>query len=205
MACRTDGGLDRTRGRRVALGVVGGLISLLASGCLNPELVNRAMGTLYPVAPGDTPFLLVRVVNQTPATVDFVVTYDDGSDQDQTVRFTDLTPEVGEDGILLPWPVFRLALGDLDDTAAGSITATFTDGLTVQVPFGRPALQAGTDYERGDTIIFNLTEDSRSSPFIRVSAAKIRGETQQGPFSRAETFETVELLLLQAALGVGQE
>ena len=40
------------------------------AGCLNPDIVSTTVGGLYPTAPGNEQFVLVRLINQTTATLD---------------------------------------------------------------------------------------------------------------------------------------
>jgi hypothetical protein len=86
-------------------------------------------------------------------------------------------------------------LGDLDNPFATQIVATLPNGLTVQVPTEQPALVAGQDFKEGDTILFHFIGDPRVPSAIRLSVGVLDGESQVGPFSRADTFETVKLLL----------
>jgi hypothetical protein len=174
--------------------MVAGLAPCLA-GCLNPGLVNATVGGLYPVAPGDEPFLMARVINDTSATLDIPIVYDDGTVPTFTYQVRELTPEGRETGILLEWPILRLAVGDLDNPLLPVIVANFPDGSTSGVYFGRSALEAGVDFDRGDTVIFHFTEDSQSASFIRVSVGRIEGDDQPANPSRGDTFEAVRLLL----------
>lgn len=165
-------------------------------GCLNPDLVNQSLGGLYPTAPGDTPFVLATVVNQTSASIDLRIFADDGSIQPPSLLFTNLSSKEKVAGTLFDWPVLRLSIGDPNNPTAPSIVATFPDGLTIQLPFGRAPLVAGQDYDSGDNVIFLLTEDPRSQTGIVISVGVIDGAGQEGPFTRADTFETIRLLLI---------
>lgn len=191
-----------SRGSRIwRLVVSASLCMVLASGCLNPDVFNStAGGTLYPIAPGDQPFVLVEVVNDTTATVDFNITVDEGRVTPKRYVFADLTPATRDAGVLLPFPFLRVAIGDLENPFAPAITATLPDGVTVQVPSMQNALVAGVDFQEGDTIIFRLVADARSPTAILLSTGIIDGSTQGGSFSRADTFEVVKLLLLRNGL-----
>src|SRR5690606_10447650 len=116
--------------------------------------------------------------------------------------FENFEPGVRTQGVLLPYPFLRAALGNLDNPFAPSISATLPDGLTVQVPFGQTALVAGQDFDRGDTIIFQFVADARSPAAIRVATGIVDGETQKGPFSRADTFRTITSLLVANGLNL---
>jgi hypothetical protein len=165
------------------------------AGCLNPDLVNTTIGGLYPTAPGNEQFVLVRLINQTTATLDVPIVYDDGSLPTFTFFVRGLSPAGRDTGLLLDWPIVRLAVGDLNNPFLPAINALFPDGRSVAVAFGNPALQAGVNFNRGDTIIFIFTEDSRSSAYIRVSPALISGAAQSGSFSRGDPFQRLEILL----------
>ena len=169
--------------RRSPVGALGWAVVLCllptAAGCLNPDVVNSASGALYPIAPGDEPFLLVRVINDTTATLDVPIVYDDGfSGTPPVYLINELSPEVRETGVLLDWPVFSVAAGSLTDPWFPSITANLPDGSTASVPFGLSALRAGVDYDSGDTVIFYLNHDARSEAYMTVSVGVIDGATQ---------------------------
>jgi hypothetical protein len=168
----------------------------LATGCLNPNLVNQVAGQFYPTAPGDTPFLMVQVENYTQARLDVPIVYDNGITT-PTFYIRDLNPLSYDTGVVLPWPVLRVAIGDLNNPVAPTISATYPNGATQSVPFGHPALQAGVDYQRGDTIIFLLTGNAQSGAYLSVSVGRIDAATQTGATQRADPFGVTELLLLQ--------
>ncbi|MBN1489699.1 MAG: hypothetical protein JXA69_07260 [Phycisphaerae bacterium] len=170
-------------------------VLLATTGCLNPNLVNATSGGLYPVAPGDEPFLLVRVINDTSATLEEVpIVYDNGfAPPAFTIR--NLSPGGRETGVLLNWPVFQVAIGSLADPMSPAILAVFPDGSTNLAPFGRAPLRAGIEYERGDTIIFRISENNVSPVAISVSAGLIDGDTEPASYSRGNPFETVRLIL----------
>jgi hypothetical protein len=167
----------------------------LVGGCLNPNFLNTVVGGFYPTAPGDEPFVMVRVINDTSATLDVPIAYDDGTTPTFTYVIRELTPEGRDTGILLEWPILRIALGDLNNPLLPLIIANFPDGSSSAVPFGQQALVAGVDYDRGDTIIFHITEDSRSAAFLRVSSGLIDGDSQQGSFDRGNPFERLRAVL----------
>lgn len=170
-------------------------------GCVSPEFFNSAIGGFYfPTAPGDTPFVMVRVVNETSATLDVPIVWDDGSVPTYSYTIRGLSPAGYDTGTLIQWPVLRIALGNLDEPSDPAIIANFSDGSTAGVMFGRAALQAGVDYSEGDTIIFQIAADSRSPAYIRVNAGKIDGSSQPGTsLSGADPFGRLWSLL--AALG----
>jgi len=168
----------------------------MAGGCLNPDFLNSTVGGFYPTAPGDEPFIMVRVINDTSATLDVPIVYDDGTTPTFTYIIRGLTPEGRDTGILLDWPILRVALGDLNNPILPLILAYYPDGSSSGVAFGQEALDAGVDYDRGDTIIFHITEDSRSAAYIRVSTGLIDGANQSGSFDRGDPFERLNLLMV---------
>ncbi len=176
-----------------------GLLLLPGFGCLNPDLVNQVTGNLVPTAPGNNSFLLVDVVNNTTASIDFRFFVDDGAGSEEFSFVINLQPEHQSRGVLVPWPVLSVGLGDADAPLQPALTATFEDGLTILVPAGR-TLVAGEDFFEGDTVIFVVEEDARSETFITVSAGRIDGSTQTGTFPRRDTFDTIQLLLLRNGL-----
>lgn len=173
------------------------LVALLpmTGGCLNPDFLNSTVGGYYPTAPGDEPFVMIRVINETSAMLDIPIVYDDGTTPTFTYIIRGLTPTGRDTGILLDWPILRIALGDLNNPMLPLILAYYPDGSSGAVAFGQAALEAGVDYDRGDTIIFHFTEDSRSAAYIRVSAGLIDGATQTGSFDRGDPFERLRLLM----------
>ena len=183
--------------RVLGLCAIGLAVLVSCTGCLNDQLVNRGTGRLYPIVPGNQPFLLVRVINNTDATLDVPIVYNDGS-ADREFVITGLTRQVYETGVVLDWPVVRVGLGDLDNPFAPNIIATLPDGTISAVPFGYPALQAGVQYDAGDGIIFSLNGDVRSGAFIRVNIGFVDADVQPDTFTRADPFEAANLILLLA-------
>ena len=187
--------------RRWALpATLAGCLALLC-GCLNPEFLNAKSGGLYPLAPGDQPFVLVTVINDTQATIDTQIVVDEGRPSPTTYLFTDLDPQSRVAGTLILYPFLRMALGNLDNPFLGGTVATFQNGLTVEVPSGLPALVAGVDFKEGDTIFFHLIGDPNVPAAIRTSAGVLDGSTQVGPFRREDTFAVVKYLLLLGVVG----
>jgi hypothetical protein len=195
----------RAIGSRVVLFFALPVVSaVLCSGCVNPDLVNTASGSLYPSAPGDEPFLLVKVVNDSTATLDVPIAYDDGTNP-LPFLVRDLTPEANEVGVLLEWPVTRVAIADLNNPFTPGVIAALPDGTTVAIPSLQQALTAGVNYQRGDTIIYRFLSDSRNPAAISVAVGRIDGSTQTGPFSRRDTFTTVRQLLQTTGLTGGTQ
>lgn len=181
---------------------MGGLLSA-TTGCLNPNLANSITGGVLPTAPGDLPFVLVRVVNRSSAVIESTqVVADTGLPDLDTFGFAGIDAGVGDWGIVFACPVLQIGLGDVEEARSTAMVVTFPGGATVQVPNTGLTVQAGVDFNCGDTILY-IVSDAPGSPFgVRIDVGRIDGSTQTGPFSRADTFETVYLLLaLNGLLG----
>jgi hypothetical protein len=160
---------------------------------------NETTGNLYPSAPGDQPFLLVRVLNDTSSTLRTVpIAYDTGTGA-RTFNLT-VYPQEGAPGILLDWPVTQVAVGSLQSPVLPSITATLPDGTNVVIPPLLFPAQAGVDFNSGDTLVYRFTSASSNPAAIYVNLSRIAGSTQTGPFTRADTFRTVAQVLELNAL-----
>jgi len=188
--------------RRGFAALVAILLPVLTASCLNPDFVSQTAGGLYPSAPGDEPFLLVRIVNDTTATLDVPIMYDDGTGP-QAFVFLDLSPEAREAGVLLDWPVSSLNVGSLDSPFLPAITATLPDGTNLLVAANLNPAAAGVDFVRGDALLYRFVADARNEAAIGVTVARIDGSTQAGPFSRADTFRTVRQILQAGDLSGG--
>ena len=173
-----------------------GLVALLplGTGCLNPEFLNQTTGGLYPIAPVGEPYLLVRVINDTEALVDLPIHWEDGLTENE-YAIDELSWQARDTGILLRWPVLRVGIGTLDAPFFPSIVATLEDGTTSRVPFGHQALEAGVDYESGDTVIFYIVDSTISPALVTVSLGLIDADTQPVNYRRENPFETVGLVL----------
>lgn len=164
------------------------------AGCINPEFLNQISGVYYPVAPGDEQYVMIRVVNDTTATLDVPIVWDNGTTPTFRYLIRGLSPEGRDTGLLLDWPILRVAVGDLDNPYGPEIVANFSGGQSSGVYFGRSALQANVDFKRGDTIIFQFTADNRSPAYIRVTVGRIDGEKQSAEALRADPFTLLRLL-----------
>src|SRR5688500_14989155 len=78
--------------------------SSLMTGCLNPNMLNSTAGGLYPLAPGDQPFVLATVINDTQATIDVQILVDEGRSTPTPYFFNDLDPQSRTAGTLIPFP-----------------------------------------------------------------------------------------------------
>jgi hypothetical protein len=195
MNVNKDSNRSRWAGRSCVLGlaVLTGLLPL-SVGCLNPQFVNRTAGGLYPITPKGEPFLSVRVINDTEGFADLSIFWDDGLTENE-YAIDQLDPQARDTGILLDWPVLRLSIGDLDAPYAPTIVITLPDGTTSRVPFGQPVLEGGVEFARGDTVIFYLIDNPQSPAFVTVSTGLIDATSQPSSYSRANPYETVQLVL----------
>jgi hypothetical protein len=167
---------------------------MLLTGCLNPGFVNTVSNSMYPLAPGDEPFVLIRLVNQTSAEVTARVDADYGTADSGGPQASLISPNE-EIGFLLEAPVLRVTLGNLDDDPfEPSLQAQFPGGLNILFPVGIEPLEFGEDYSIGDTIVFVFYNDARSETSILVSVGVIDGDSQTGSF-RANTFTTIRQVL----------
>lgn len=183
--------------------VVAMVLPALSASCLNPAFVAQTTGNrLYPQAPGDQPFLLVRVVNDTQAMLNIPITYDDGTGA-KTFLVRNLSPAGREVGVLLDWPITRVGIGSLDNPFLPSVTVALPNGTNVLIPVNQFALQAGVDFQRGDAILFRFTAAAQNPAAIGVTVARINGADQTGPFTRADTFLTVSQILQLTAASSG--
>jgi hypothetical protein len=169
-------------------------LPVLTASCLNPAVVNQTSGGLYPSAPGDEPFLLIRVINDTDADLTRVpVAYDNGTGP-QTFDLSILKGQQGM-GILLDWPVTKVTVGALDSALVPAITVTLATGEDVVIPSLINPAQANVDFVRGDTLVYRFRADTRNPAAITVNLYRIDGSTQQGPFQRTDTFLAVRQIL----------
>lgn len=181
-----------------------------ASGCLKSEFVNEvAGGGVVPLAPGDTPFISVVVVNKTTKyTFDFVIGYQPSSTGFNAYGLSNVQPQV-QLGVVLSCPVEEIGIGDPSDLTRPAMvlytgqksttTAQTIDGVsgTVNVPYSAfpLTLKSGQDYECGDAVVFTVVEDPNSGYGINIYAGRVDGTTQTGPFSGPDTYEILDLLL----------
>src|SRR5690606_36256038 len=119
--------LRHRRGWVVAVTALAGLAGLASLSCVNPEVVKKTQGGLYPLAPGAQPFVLVTMIKDTTATIAAQLLVDEGRLQPTIYTFENFEPGVRTQGVLLPYPFLRAALGNLDNPFAPSISATLPD------------------------------------------------------------------------------
>ncbi len=199
----TKGMISQSRAwTRPVLSVVLASMVVFMSGCLNPSLVNNVTGnSLFPTAPGDEPFVLVRIVNRTEARIDTQLSVDKGTGEP-----TVLTPFIHgnmEFGILFEAPVLQVGIGEIDGNSfLPSSVASFPDGTNISFPFEQGPLVLGRDFQEGDAIVFVFYQDARASKRVRTSVGVEDGSGQTGSSFREDTFTTIrQLLQLNGLLG----
>lgn len=188
---------------RTALAGVAGLVLACSCGCLNPTFVSQLSGgSTVPLAPGDTPFVHVLVIN---ATEELIVDVQFGF----TPEFQGFNSAlVGgilpgqQSGFLLACPVSQIGLGDPTDLGAPAVTLTTAEDVEINVP---PAafplvVRNGTDFSCGDTVVFTIVDDRSNGYGISVQPGRVNGANHTGPFSGPDTFEIVNLLLMSSGV-----
>jgi hypothetical protein len=188
-----------TQFARLTSAVLAGLVLCFGTGCLNPATFNQASGgAVAPLAPGDTPFVLVRAVNLSQYTVDMNFSYDAPAYSFSGYFMDGIEPNNGDNGFVLPCPVNSISLGNEGAPTTPALTLTAADGGTTEVPtsaFPLEVIGGGTDFSCGDTVVFTIVNDRNSSYGIEVYPGRIEAGGQQGPFTGGDTFEILQLLL----------
>ena len=168
------------------------------AGILNPQFQNRLSGTLFPIAPGSAPFVLIEVINNTNFEVTFLLTTED-SIGSRTENLT-TTPALPRQAKIVACPVTQIALGtpgDPDSPAIRVITNPVT-GAFLEIPFidpatgrSRNALTEGASFLCGDTVIFLVSLAPTQPGRVAVTVGRIDGGSQLGPFSGPATFDNL--------------
>ncbi len=178
--------------------IIASLAAILLSGCLNPTFVNDVGGGgVIPLAPGDTPFVQVLVVNATESyTLDVVLGFTPTFQGWNAIGVSGIPPE-SQGGIVLPCPVTQLGLGDPASLSTPAVVLTLADGSTANVPAAAFPfnVKGGEDFTCGDTVVFTVTESGSTGYGINISVGRVEGSTQTGPFSGPDTFEILEQLI----------
>ena len=203
----------------VALAVAGALCGCGENATLfNPAFINYAVGGIVPLVPGsDSGFILVRVVNNTPENIRFVVTAqreteitdEDGvtniETTDETVRLqTFPAAQANEVGILYDCPVARVGLGeniDFPGTEPGLyIGAVPGEQEGFGVPgFVNPLSEAAGNFECGDTLIFDAATRSGTVGNTRVTTFVLDADEQPTEVSGPDTFNNARTVIEEYA------
>ncbi len=180
------------------LSVLAGLSSAAtcATGVLNPQFLNLQTGAVFPVAPGDTEFVLVEVANQTrEKQVTFLLSVET-ADGPQTLELV-TTPDLPTQAAVFSCPVARIGLGELGNLESSGIRITNPEtGQFFEAPWDRNPLTEGRSFLCGDTILFLATTDTSVAGSVVLTVGRIDGGAQAGPFSGADTFENLEEIVI---------
>lgn len=184
----------------VGLACAGTIALITAGGCLNPAFVNQATGgSVVPLAPGDTPFVHVLVINATSAsTLNFQFGWTPAFNGLTTAFLDGIAPQQ-QRGLILPCPVNQIGLGDPRNLNTPAIIITNANA-TYNVPAAAfPLVLAnGRDFNCGDTVVITVIDDRNNGYGISVLPGRVDGATQTGPFSGPDTFEILDLLLMSS-------
>ena len=208
-----------------------GLSGLCPAGCgadagwLNPAFVNTFTGGIVPLTPGpSTAAILVRCVNETDETVEFIITierlelvaddqgnpqYDEDAEEwvtrptRQTVRLATSPGGLASDmGILFSCqesPVTHIGLGeDLLPTDAAILvggTAGGATGVGVKVGDLNPLQLAANNFDCGDTVIFRAFRSTSVVGGVALQSFLLPGSEQPSAFSGPSTFRNWEQFL----------
>ncbi|MCP4590312.1 MAG: hypothetical protein GY842_06190 [bacterium] len=211
--------------RRVRFSLVAMTVIAACVGCgdnatfLSPSFINYAVGGIVPLVPGaDSGFILVRVVNNTPNNIRFVVTAerevttigDDGVEtvslETETVRLQTFPANLAnESGILFNCPVRRVGLGENIDFP------TSDPGLFIgAIPgenegFGVPgytnplSAQAG-NFACGDTLIFETSVQAGTVGNVRVLPYILDAGEQPDQVTGPDTFGNARTVIEEYSL-----
>lgn len=179
--------------------ILASLTATLLTGCLNPSFVNNVGGGggVVPLAPGDTPFVQILVVNATESyIVDVTFGFTPAFEGSNSLTVAGIMPEQ-QAGVVLPCPVTQLGLGDPSSLSTPAVVLTLADDSKVNIPAGAfPFTVMGNeDFVCGDTVVFTVAESSTTGYGISISSGRVLGSTQTGPFSGPDTFAILEQLI----------
>ena len=183
--------LIRCAKRQAATFILGGLATILgcgvASESLNPQFM-AVLGTPFaPVAPGNAPFVVARVVNMTPENVYFNLSWEpSGAENPMTFWFTTLPDTDG--AVVLSCPIDRLTIGDTRNPSTPGALLVFDNNVRQEIPTLNKVLLNGLDYFCGDLVIFAVVKDSSVVGGYSVIYGVVDGTTQGTEFSGPDTF-----------------
>lgn len=198
--------------------------SLLVSGCgenarlFSDEFRSYASGDVVPLAPGEpSQLVLVRLVNDTPDRVEFVVTAERQvliTDEqgrgviettNETVRLpTSPVETANEVGALFDCPVTRIGLGEdlnrpysdpglfLREGGAETVGGEAGFGVPSSLP---PLDSPAGNFGCGDTLVFRVIESRGDVANIKVQAFVLPAASQPTAFLGPHTFNNVRIFL----------
>jgi hypothetical protein len=172
-------------------------------GCFNPAFVNQLSGgSVVPIAPGDTPFIHVLVINATLShTLNFQFGWTPDFQGYNTSFVFGIAPRQ-QQGFLLGCPIDQIGLGNPGDLNAPAIIISPEGGGNINVPPGAfpLVLVRNRDFVCGDTVVFTVIDDQTSGYGIAVLPGRVDGSTQRGPFTGPDTFEIVNFMIMSAGI-----
>ena len=172
-------------------------VGLMTLACLNPTLTNTISGGAnVPITPGTTDFILIQVINNSSFFLDAIVNVDvpgGGLTANLDTIFANIRPSGGNAGVVLPCPVDRVGLGDLNNLSSVGFSVGLTTADQVGIAWGQAPLVSGFNYECGDTIIFASINDANANGGVRIDAGVVDGAAQPVPV--VDTFGTLEAVL----------
>ena len=198
---------------------------LLVAGCgeearlFSDEFRNFTAGDVVPLAPGEpSGLVLVRLVNDTPDAIEFVVTAErqvlitDEQGQGvikaatETVRLRTLPVEpANEVGALFDCPVTRIGLGeDINRPNSepglfileGGANATFGVEAGFGVPSAVPPLDSPAgNFGCGDTLVYRVIQSRGKAANVEVQTFVLPAASQPDAFLGPHTFNNVRIFL----------
>ena len=190
-----------------ALMISGSLFHGCNAGFLNPAFVNMQTGAVVPLTPGpESSFVLVRVINETTTSVEFVVTaerevlIDEGSaivtqTTQETVRLVTIPAgQAQELGYLFDCnpAITRIGLGqnlDQPGISPGIFTNVVVGGSAgTGVPVDVAPLVSPGNFVCGDTVIFQAFVSTGVVGGIKVNTALLDYQSQPSEFIGPDTF-----------------
>ena len=169
------------------------------SGC------GTLVGSSVPTAPGDTPFVMIKAINQSSfVNVDFIIQTETTTAAGTTVgggTLSDVRAVGGDAVLVVPCPVDRIGLGNLNDPSSTGLRISFPGSSDkTDLAWGQAPLVSGFSYNCGDTVIFLLVDDQASPGGVLVTTGLIGGATETGPFAGPDTFANLESVLRSEGL-----
>ncbi|UCG31724.1 MAG: hypothetical protein JSU68_08645 [Phycisphaerales bacterium] len=157
-------------------------------------------GSSVPAAPGDTPFVMIKTINRSSfVNVDFIIQTETTTAAGTTVgggTLTDVRAAGGDEALVVPCPVDRIGLGNLDDPSSTGLRISFPGSADkTDLAWGQAPLVSGFSYNCGDTVVFLLVDDQNSAGGVLVTTGLIGGATEMGPFGGPDTFANLEAVL----------
>ena len=184
--------------RRLGFRLAGALGAIMGCGLggqellvnsLNPQFAQRLGLPLSPVplAPGDEPFLVARVLNMTDQFAVARLSWEDSTGEAFVSRALNLTPGSGV-GLVLECDVPRLTVGDVKNVGVSGVSVVLANNTRIEVLPQTRALEDGIDYLCGDLVIFALVDTPLTPSGYHVTYAVLDGSTQGTEFTGPDTF-----------------